>query len=175
MTAGASKSLWMATEGIDDAMFNARPQPGANSVNFVYFHVLRHWVQDINRYCRGQIAEEDAWHRYELSKAMGYEPLGKGTDGIGTGYGYSAAEVNQLPDKPEVLHRYHRILEEETAEFLTGLDPATLDAAGNMDGNDFTVGRQLRHLIAHTFLHIGDIEYAKGLLNAEPADLPSIS
>ena len=175
MIDGASNNLRDAVASVSAVDFNERPAPGANPVNFIYFHALRHWDRDINVYGKLEPPEQDAWHRHGLSEALDYEPLGLGTDGIGTGYGYSAEEVDALPLDADGLGRYHEILVAETREFLAGLDASTLDDPQELGGRSFTTGQRLRHLVAHTYLHLGDIEYAKGLLGAPAGDFPTLS
>lgn len=175
MIDGASSNLRDAVASVDDEAFNVRPVANANPINFIYFHVLRHWDRDINVYCKQETPESDAWHRHGLSDALGYESLGLGTQGIGTGYGYSDSEVDGLPLDDEGLGRYHEILIAETEAFLADLDPATLDDPEDYEGRRFTTGQRLRHLVAHTYLHLGDIEYAKGLLGAPAGDFPTLS
>jgi hypothetical protein len=175
MIEAASRDLRSTVEGINPEMFGRRPVEGANPVSFIYFHVLRHWDRDINVYGKLEPPEQDAWHRHGLSEALDYEPLGLGTDGIGTGYGYSAEEVDALPLDADGLGRYHEILVAETREFLAGLDASTLDDPQELGGRSFTTGQRLRHLVAHTYLHLGDIEYAKGLLGAPAGDFPTLS
>ena len=175
MLDGVSNNLRDAVASVSDEDFDKRPVAGANPVHFVYFHVLRHWDRDINVYCQREPPEQDAWHRHGLSAALDYEPLGLGAGGIGTGYGYSAEEVDRLPLDAEGLGRYHAILIEETRAYLAGLDPATLDAPQQFEGRSYSIGQRLRHLIAHSYLHLGDIEYAKGLLGAPAGDFPTLN
>ncbi|CAN5740150.1 hypothetical protein BH23CHL2_BH23CHL2_30060 [soil metagenome] len=172
MIEGASSNLRDAVASVREGDFGRRPAPGANPVNFIYFHLLRHWDRDINIYIQRQEPESDAWHRHGLSESLDYEPLGIGTYDIGTGYGYSAAEVDAVPTDAASLRRYHDILEQETKELLAEIDPATLEEPKELDGRKYTVGQRYRHLIAHTYFHLGDIEYAKGLLGAPAGDFP---
>lgn len=175
MIDGASNNLREAVSTVSTEDFTRRPVSGANPVSFIYFHVLRHWDRDINVYCKEEPPENDAWHRHGMSDALGYEPLGLGTEGIGTGYGYSDAEVDTLPLDAAGLGRYHDILSEETSAFLADLDPATLDEPKDFEGRRYSTGQRLRHLVAHTYLHLGDIEYAKGLLGAPAGDFPTLN
>ncbi len=175
MIDGASGNLRDAVAVVSADDFGKRPAPGANPVHFIYFHVLRHWDRDINVYCKQEPPAQDAWHRHGLSEALDYEPLDIGTDGIGTGYGYSAEEVDGLPLDAEGLGRYHDILLEETHAYLASLDTATFDDPKEFEGRSYTIGQRLRHLVAHTYLHLGDIEYAKGLLGAPAGDFPTLS
>lgn len=172
----ASSDLRTAVAGVTGDAYGARPTDDANSVNFIYFHVLRHWDYDINYICRRQEADADAWHRHEIGGLMGYHPLGLGKRGLGTGYGYTSEEVAGVPVNKDALNRYHDVMELEMAEFLEDIDPVTLDAPmTEPDGRQSTLGLRIRHLIAHTFFHVGDIEYVKGLVGAPPADLPTMS
>ena len=174
MIEGASSNLRDAVASVPDVDFGRRPAPGANPVSFIYFHVLRHWDRDINIYIRRQEPEADAWHRNGLSEALDYEPLGIGAYGIGVGYGYSAAEVEDVPADANGLRRYHDVLEQETKQLLAEIDPTTFDDPMELDGRKYSGGQRLRHLVAHTYLHLGDIEYAKGLLGAPAGDFPTL-
>ena len=174
MIDGSSNNLRDAVATVDADDFDRRPAPGANPVSFIYFHVLRHWDRDISVYCRAQPPEQDAWHRHRLSEALGYEPLGKGTMGLGAGFGYSDADVDELPLDAEGLGRYHQILVEETDEMLALPNEQELVEQTQLDGRAFTPGQRLRHLIAHNYLHVGDIEHAKGLLGAPAGDFPTL-
>ncbi|MEZ4521447.1 MAG: DinB family protein [Thermomicrobiales bacterium] len=174
MIHGASNNLRDAVASVSDEDFGKRPVEGANPVNFIYFHVLRHWDRDINIYIQQQDPAADAWHRHGMSEALDYEPVGKGSEGIGTGYGYSDAEVDGLPTDPKDLRRYQDILERETEDLLDRLDPETLDDPMELEGRAYSIGQRLRHLVAHTYLHLGDIEYAKGLLGAPAGDFPTL-
>ena len=175
MIEGASRSLREAVEGVSPENAGTRPVDGANPVSFIYFHVLRHWDRDFNIFCNRQSPDSDAWHRHEFGVAMDYKPLGIGEFGLGTGYGYSDAEVDDVPADMAALGRYHDVLDRETADLLENVDLAAIEDEQDVHGIVDTVGGRLRHMIAHTFLHVGDIEYAKGLVDSSPADLPTVS
>lgn len=161
---------------MDDEAFTRRPTPDANPVNFIYFHVLRHWDRDINIRILAMDPEEDAWHRGGFSERTGYHPLGKGTSGIGTGYGYTAGEVDEVTGDRGALMAYQEMLMAETTVLLDSLDEASLTTPRpSPSGSVLTTAGRLQHLIAHTYVHVGDIEYAKGLLGSQPADVPNIS
>lgn len=161
----AAKDLWLTVETVPQEIFERRPAPGLNPPNFLYFHVLRHWDRDVNVHCRGHEPEDDAWHRGGFSAELDYEPLGNGFNGMGTGYGYSDAEVDATPKNLQVLMRYHQMLQEETSSYLDAADDATLHeerTSKHLTENPYRPERWLRHMIAHTYLHIGDIQYAVG-------------
>lgn len=169
----AANDLEEAVSTVGDEQFGKRSTPGANPVNFVYFHVLRHWDRDINVRIQGQDPSQDAWHRGGFSELTGYNPDGKGD--IGTGYGYSQAEVDEVTTDKAALLRYHQMLRQETDALLDSLDEESLRIERpSPSGSTLTTAGRLQHLIAHTYLHIGDIEYIKGLVGAPPSDLPNI-
>jgi hypothetical protein len=175
MIDAASSELKKVIEVVPEQMFGARPEPDANPASFVYFHVLRHWDRDINMHVRGQEATTDAWHRHGLTDTTGYSPDGKGYNGMGTGYGYSAADVDEVPPNKDALMQYHRILKEETDQVLDTLDDDSIHVERVLAaGATITPAARFRHLIAHTFVHIGDIEYIKGLVGAPASDVPNV-
>jgi hypothetical protein len=175
MIDAASNDLESVIESIPEQVFGTRPAPGANPVSFVYFHVLRHWDRDINMHVRGLDANADAWHRENFSDLMGYSPEGKGTNGMGTGYGYSAEDVDEIPPNKTVLMQYHRVLKADTDNALDALSDDSVGGKRVLpSGATITIAGRLRHLIAHTFVHIGDIEYIKGLIGAPASDVPNV-
>lgn len=171
----ANNDLREAVSTVNDARFGERPIPDANPVNFVYFHVLRHWDRDINVRIQGQDPGKDAWHRGGFTEITGYNPDGKGDPGIGTGYGYSQTEVDEVTTDKAALLRYQRTLWEETDALLTSLDEESLRVERTSpSGSTLTTAGRFQHLIAHTYLHVGDIEYIKGLVGAPGCDVPNI-
>ena len=171
----ATADLEEVVTTIPDDVFGMRPVPGANPASFVYFHVLRHWDRDITVRIQGTDPAQDAWHRGGFTEITGYNPDGKGDPGIGTGYGYSQAEVDEVTaDKASLLH-YHRTLKDQTDALLSSLDDASLRIPRpSPSASTLTTAGRLQHLIAHTYLHIGDIEYIKGLIGAPSCDVPNI-
>lgn len=171
----ANNDLEEAVSTVNDDRFGKRPTPDANPVNFVYFHVLRHWDRDINVRIQGQDPSQDAWHRGGFTGLTGYNPDGKGDPNIGTGYGYSQPEVDEVTTDKAALLRYHQTLWLETDALLSSLDEESLNVERTSpSGSTLTTAGRLQHLIAHTYVHVGDIEYIKGLVGAPPCDVPNI-
>ena len=171
----ATNDLEEAISTVGNGQFGTRPNPNANPVNFVYFHVLRHWDRDINVRIQGQDPSQDAWHRGGFSELTGYNPDGKGDPNLGTGYGYSQAEVNEVTADKSALTRYQQMLREETDALLTSQDEESLRVErASPSGGTLTTAGRLQHLIAHTYVHVGDIEYIKGLVGAPACDVPNI-
>jgi hypothetical protein len=76
--------------------FNQQPEPHLNTVGWNYFHLHRVWDMYVNRECREQPHDGDAWHRGGFTKESGYNPDGKGRRGLGIGFGYTDDEVDEI-------------------------------------------------------------------------------
>lgn len=162
----ASQDLRDTVAGYPQEMFERRPGPGLNPAGFIYFHVLRAWDLDVNVLCRNQNRDGDAWHRGGFSEKFAYEPLGHGAGGSGIGFGYSDAEVDATPKDLATLLSYHQMLEDETYDYLEAVSHNELNAertSENSRENPYRPERWLRHMISHTNMHIGDIQYVRGM------------
>jgi hypothetical protein len=172
----AHNDLWASISTVDDAAFARRPTPEGNPINFNYFHVLRHWDRDLNVRILAKDPQQDAWHRAGFAAKSGYDPMGKGFNGMGTGYGYTAADVDSVTASRAALMEYQQMLMEETQALLDSLDEADLTVERpSPSGSALTTAGRLQHLITHTYIHVGDIEYIKGLLGVPNVDVPNIS
>ena len=163
----ATNDLRDTVKGIPSDAFERRPGPGLNPAGFIYFHVLRCWDLDVNVLCRGQERDGDAWHRGGFSEALDYEPLGCGMGGSGVGFGYTDDEVDATPMDLDALMGYHQMLEDETYAYFNRVSMEELNAertSENSRENPFKPERWLRHMISHTNMHIGDIQYVAGML-----------
>lgn len=163
----AHSLLERTVSDIPDEDFGKRPGPSLNPANFIYFHVLRHWDRDVNVLTRGQSPQEDAWHRHGIGDELDYQPDGIGMRGLGTGIGYSDAEVDAVPANRDALNNYRQILLSETMAYLDELDESTIHddmTSEYLPNVTFTAAARLQHLITHTCHHTGDIAYVKGAL-----------
>lgn len=171
----ATQDLRDTVKDIPQELFERRPGPHLNPMGFIYFHVLRCWDLDVNVLCRGQEPDGDAWHRAGLSEELDYEPLGIGIDGSGIGYGYTDAEVDASPKQRDVLMRYHQMLEDETYAYLETATSDDLNAERRSEHsreNPYRPERWLRHMISHTNIHIGDLQYVAGMLGRTDGSYP---
>ncbi len=163
----ATVDLRDTVQDVPQDAFERRPGPGLNPAGFIYFHVLRCWDLDVNVLCRGQVRDGDAWHRGGFGDELEYEPLGCGMGGSGVGFGYTDEEVDAVPKRLDVLMRYHQLLEDETYSYFDSASIDDLNAertSENSRENPYRPERWLRHMISHTNMHIGDIQYVKGML-----------
>jgi hypothetical protein len=171
-----SEALKARIEEVSAEKLHQRPGPGLNPVGWNYWHALRVWDLDLNWYIKGQDAHQDAWYRGEFSARSGYDPTGKGLRATGIGLGYSDAEVDELSViDASVLYDYQRVLLEETLEYLETADDAELRRSIPNPRNPdapMSVASRLQHLVTHTWNHIGELGYAKGMLGMHDQTYP---
>jgi hypothetical protein len=171
----ATQDLRYTIEDVPQELAEKRPGPHLNPIGFIYYHVLRCWDRDLNVVNRDQGPSGDAWHRGGFSAELDYEPLGHGAGGSGVGFGYSAEEVDAAPKRLDALMRYHQMLEDETYAYLAQVSSEELNAERPSEHsweNPFRPERWLRHAISHTNMHIGDIQYVKGMLGMSDGNYP---
>lgn len=161
--------------GVPEDRLHERPGPGLNPVGWNYFHLLRIWDLDLNHNCKRQRPDEDAWHRGGFTERSGYNPDDKGTLVYGVGYGYTDAEVDEIQMAASVLREYQAMLLAETESYLQGVDQGELDRQTPslvqptvMRSN----AQRIRHTISHSYAHVGEIRYAKGVLGIPDNEHP---
>lgn len=160
-------------DGTDSSHLYARSGPSVNTPGFLYWHTLRIWDWDVNALIGGKGPDQDAWHAGGFSEKSGYNPDGKGHERLpGTGLAYSDAEVDEVGAIPlEVLNEYRDQLVADTNAYLaSGADLRTEIHLG--DRPSTTPAARLQHLIGHSYSHLGDIRFSKGLLGQTDATYP---
>ena len=95
--------------------------------------------------------------------------------GIGIGLGYTDAEVDALSViSIDVLKEYQEMLLAETMSYLDEADEEeirrTIPAPGGRP--DTNVAARLQHIATHTWGHIGELTYAKGMLGMTDPTYP---
>ena len=172
-----SDTLERVIADVPAAHFNQRPGPHLNPIGWNYFHVLRVWEVDVNWICRGQSRNEDAWHRGGFTERAGYDPDGKGSLGIGDGYGYSDANVDAVQIDSAVLGEYQKLLLADTIAYLRNADDDEMQRHVPTVFGPYqtdSVAGQLRHLISHSYEHVGEMHYAMGMLGWSDPSYPGI-
>jgi hypothetical protein len=161
-------------EGMDADLLYKRPGPSVNTPGFLYWHILRIWDLDLNHIVKGESADGDAWHRGDYSSKSGYNPDGAGLDRLpGMGLGYSDAEVDSVSVPLNHLYEYHDQLMAETGAYLGSASDDDLRAEINRPGRPaMTAAQRMQHLIGHSYGHLGDIRFAKGMLGHTDATYP---
>jgi hypothetical protein len=141
-------------EGLDAGTLAFRPDPDANSIAWLVWHLTR--VQDDHV---SEIAGiEQAWP--EWAAAFGMEP-----DVSNTGYGHTSEQVGAIrPPGPEPLLGYLDAVYERTVEYCSGVDAAEL---GRIIDDSYdppvSVGVRLVSVIEDDLQHAGQAGYVRGL------------
>ena len=131
------------------------PKVGCNSIIFILWHLAR--VEDIwiNRILRNskEIYESEGWQ----------EQLG--TPVNESGFQYTAKQLQSWPvPKVEIVQRYASSVREKTIALLSSLDTAKLSEVARPGHKYDKVGSILSHLITEIALHVGQIDYLRGML-----------
>jgi uncharacterized damage-inducible protein DinB len=146
-----------AVEGLDADQLAARPDPRANSIAWLVWHLTR--VQD------DHVAEaagtEQVW-----TSAGWVERFRLPFDTSATGYGHGAEEVAAVrPDSADLLTGYHADVAAQTMAYLDGLGGDDLDRVVDEAWDPpVTLGVRLVSVIGDDLEHVGQAAYVRGLL-----------
>ncbi|MDQ4130056.1 MAG: DinB family protein [Actinomycetota bacterium] len=144
------------TEGVDAAALVYRPDPAANSIAWLLWHLTR--VQDDHV---SEIAgREQAW------TAEGWaDRLDLPFDRTDTGYGHTSEQVAAVrPDGPELLVGYHQAVSARTLEYLETLTAAELDRIIDRRWDPpVSVGVRLVSVVEDQMQHLGQASYVRGM------------
>jgi hypothetical protein len=178
MIQSTSDALLTRVKEVPAEKLHERPGAGLNPVGWNYWHALRVWDLDINWQIAGQNPTDDAWHRGDLTAKSGYNPDGIGMRGTGIGLGYTDAEVDALDVISfDIMREYHEMLLAETMTFLDSAGDEEMRRSIPAPGErpDTTVAARLQHIVTHTWGHIGELSYAKGMLGMTDGTYPGSS
>jgi uncharacterized damage-inducible protein DinB len=147
-----------AAEGLNADQLAWAPEPGANSIGWLLWHLTR--VQD--HHVSELLGEDQIWTRDERwAKRCGLEP-----DAHNTGYGHSADDVASVrPDGPDAVLGYLSAVDERTQRMLAALSDADLERI--VDGRwdpPVTLGVRLISIADDCLQHVGQASYLRGLL-----------
>ncbi|MEZ4680967.1 MAG: DinB family protein [Caldilineaceae bacterium] len=86
-----------------------RPDAQANSIALTVWHISRSWDILTTRVLQKEPVEQEIWHQAGWRQKTGYDPRGKGWDGVGNLAGYTQAEVAEIPaqSKADLLTYLH--------------------------------------------------------------------
>src|SRR5262249_34545328 len=145
-------------EGLTAEQLQWRPSPGANTIAWLLWHLIR--VQD--HHLSELIGGEQVWVSEGWASRFGLEP-----NPNNTGYGHSPGEVNAVrPDGPEALTGYCDAVASRTRSFLEGLEPSELDRVVDRRWDPpVTMGVRLVSVADDDLQHAGQAAYARGLLD----------
>ena len=141
------------TDGLSDEVATYRPDPGANSIAWLIWHLTRgqdHQVADL-----AQV--EQVWPRWR-------ERFGLPFDQWSTGYGQGPKDVAAVRVSGDLLGEYHRDVHELTLRYLDRLTAQELDRIVDTRWDPpVTAAVRLVSVIGDTMQHLGQAAYVRGL------------
>jgi uncharacterized damage-inducible protein DinB len=153
-------TLRRALDSLDADRLNRRVAPGANTIAWLAWHLLR--VQD------DHVA--DVAGREQVWTGQGWaERFGLPFDDSETGYGFSGDQVGQVRvEATDLLLGYAAAVHEQTAEFLRGLSDEDLDRVVDTSWDPpVTLGVRLVSVLSDDLQHVGQAAYVRGLLSPD--------
>ncbi|MFY0407162.1 mycothiol transferase [Solicola sp. PLA-1-18] len=143
------------TDGLSDEVAFWRPDPAANSVSWLLWHLSR--VQD--DHVAGLAGTEQVWTSQGFASRAGL-PFGDSE----IGYGQDSDEVGAVRLGGAFLREYHRAVHAATLEYVGRLDDAEVDRVVDADWDPpVTAGVRLVSLIGDCLQHAGQAAYVVGL------------
>lgn len=146
-----------AAEGLsgDDLAF--RPDPQANSIGWLVWHLTR--IQD------DHVAEIADWEQAWTAEGW-HGALGLPLDAADTGFGHTAEQVDAVRfDGPARLLAYHDAVVDRSLEHLATIDAGELDRIIDASYDPpTTVGVRLVSVLSDNLQHAGQAGYLRGLL-----------
>jgi len=143
------------TDNLSSATAAYRPDPEANSVGWLLWHLSR--VQD--NQVAGLLGTEEVWTAQQWDRKFDL-PL----DASDTGYGHSSEQVGEVRASGDLLRRYHRAVADVTAGYLDGVTDAELDRIVDEQWDPpVTAAVRLVSTFADCLQHCGQASYVRGL------------
>ncbi len=143
-------------EGLDADALNYRPDPAANTIAWLVWHLTRVHDDHVAEIAgRPQAWTEGRWvERFDL-------PLAPND----TGYGHSAEEVASVRvEDPQLLAGYHEDVAERTFAYLDTIDRDELDRIIDERWDPpVSVGVRIVSVISDQMQHLGQAAYVRGM------------
>jgi hypothetical protein len=148
-----------AVEGLPAARLTEAPEPGANTIAWLIWHLTR--VQD--DHISELLGSEQLWAGGAWAGRFGLAPSPHNT-----GYGHSAEDVVAVrPDGPDALIDYLDAVHGRTVEFLAARTAADLDMVVDRRWDPpVTMGVRLVSVADDCLQHVGQAAYVRGVLLA---------
>ncbi|MCX5380083.1 DinB family protein [Streptomyces sp. NBC_00091] len=151
-----------AVEGLPAEELNTRPDPEANSIAWLVWHLTR--IQD------DHVA--DAAGLAQVWRAGGWaDRFDLRLPAADTGYGHTARQVAEVrADSAELLLGYFDAVHEQSLRFVRGLAAADLERIVDERWDPpVTLGVRLVSVLADDLQHAGQAAYVRGLLQRRSA------
>ncbi len=150
----------MAVDGLSLERATYRPDPDANSIAWLVWHLTR--VQDDH-------VSELAGREQEWTKGGWNTRFGTSPDAANTGFGHTSQEVaGVVPDAVATLSEYHDVVYRRTLEYLTGINAEELGRIIDPSYDPpVSVGVRLVSVISDNIQHAGQARYVRGMVDRE--------
>jgi len=153
----SSEQIEDVVGGLDVDELAWRPEPGANSIAWLVWHLTR--VAD--EYSAVYAGSEPRWTADGWFERFGL-PFGPEAHG----YGHSADEVAQVRVSADLLAGYHAAVAPVLADFLGTLDAEALDAVVDESYDPpVTLGVRMVSIVDDMTQHMGQAAYVRGMLD----------
>jgi uncharacterized damage-inducible protein DinB len=151
----------VASDGLDTAGLTYRPEPGANSIAWLVWHLSR--VQD--DHLSEIVGTDQVWADPGWTEQTGID-RGVSETGFGDNPDNVAAVV---PTSAEALVAYHTSVMERTLEYLAAVDESELDRIIDRSYDPpVSVGVRLVSVISDNIQHAGQARYLRGIIERLP-------
>ncbi len=141
------------TDVLDEATASYRPDPGANTIAWLIWHLSR--VEDES--IADLAGTEAVWPRWRDRFAL---PVGDDA----TGYGMTAEEVGRVRVPADLLAGYHAEVHAATERYLNGLTTQELGRVVDRNWDPpVTAAVRLVSVVDDEAMHIGQAGYIKGM------------
>jgi hypothetical protein len=146
-----------AVDGLDHDLLTVSPEPGANPIAWLVWHLTR--VQD--SHIAELTGDAQVWAGGDWAAHFGLP-----ADPDNTGYGHSADDVASVrPDGPHALLDYHDAVASRTRIFVEGLTPADLALVVDRRWDpQVTMAVRLVSIADDDIQHAGQAAYLRGML-----------
>jgi hypothetical protein len=142
-------------DGLDAETAAFRPDPEANSIAWLLWHLAR--IQD------DHVADVAGVRQAWVEKGWA-ERLDLPFDERDTGFGHTAAQVEAVDVDPRLLADYHADVDALTHEFIAGLGPGDLDRIVDERWDPpVTLGVRLVSVVGDCLQHLGQAAYVRGI------------
>jgi Protein of unknown function (DUF664) len=141
------------TDGLTDEIATYRPDPEANSIAWLIWHLSRIQDDHVADLARG----EQMWPQWRERFGL---PFGKWA----TGYGQGPEEVAAVRTSGDLLADYHGAVHDLTMSYLDGITGEELDRIVDTRWDPpVTASVRLVSVIGDTTQHLGQAAYVRGL------------
>ena len=147
-----------AVEGLDQSELTRAPEPGANTIGWLVWHLAR--VQD--HHIAELLGTEQIWVGGEWAGRCGLQP-----DPSNTGYGHDPEDVAAVrPESARVLLDYLGVVQARTETMLAELSSEDLERVVDRRWDPpVTLAVRLVSIADDSLQHAGQAAYVRGLIS----------